>query len=72
MSQFQPTTTKMLLQPVPAFVDMVNEQKLRVKYEATTWPAKLFAPTSKKVELLPGQLVRIVGIEDSITLLIEV
>ncbi len=72
MYQFQPTTTKMLLQPIPAFVDMVKDQKLRVKYAATTWPAKLFASTSKTVELLPGQLVRIVGIEDSITLLIEV
>jgi hypothetical protein len=70
--QFTLPTARLLPQPVPGIVETADLQELRVEYGGTTWPARLYDSNGQTVILFPGQFVTIVGLEDSITLLITV
>lgn len=54
-----------------ALVDAVeraaDELKLRVRYEATTWPARLLQPLAE-ADLVPGQPVKVLGREGIVLL----
>ncbi len=70
--QFTLPTTRLLPQPVSGIVETAALQDLRVEYGGTTWPARIYNATSQPAILFPGQFVTIVGLEDSITLLIQI
>jgi membrane protein implicated in regulation of membrane protease activity len=69
--QFALPTYQLFPQSVFGIVDTANSRELRVEYGGTTWPARVYKSEVQPI-LFPGQAVTIVGLEDSITLLILV
>jgi membrane protein implicated in regulation of membrane protease activity len=65
-------TARLLPEPVSGIVETADLQELRVEYAGTTWPARLYNSNGQTTTLFPGQFVTIVGLEDSITLLIQI
>ncbi|KAM3094916.1 hypothetical protein ACKFKG_07065 [Phormidesmis sp. 146-35] len=65
-------TTRLLSQPVLGMIETADLHELRVEYGGTTWPARIYDANSQPAIVFPGQFVTIVGLEDSITLLIQV
>lgn len=70
--QFTLPTTRLLSQPVPGIIETADLHELRVEYGGTTWPARIYDASDQPAILFPGQVVTIVGLEDSITLLIQI
>ena len=71
MSLFLRTTQKLFPFPVEASVieTITVLDKGRVKYQATSWPAKLYG-TQSQAHITPGQAVSIIGREGN-TLLVQ-
>ena len=72
MNVFQPTTIRRLPQRVAAKLEASETGILRVIYGGTSWRFKLLVSMGQIIQLLPGQTVTIVGVEDTSTLIIEV
>jgi membrane protein implicated in regulation of membrane protease activity len=70
-SIFEPTAIRRLPNRIPAVLETVDGQDLRVELAGTTWPAKLMAASCKESRLAPGQACKVVAIEGTMTLLIE-
>lgn len=68
---FEPTDIRHLVTRLPAVLDTVDGQNLRVELAGTTWPAKVISNSCQKSGLAPGQACTVVAIEGTITLLIE-
>lgn len=68
---FQPKTLQHLPQRVAARLEASDTGILRVVYGGTSWRFKLLVSMGQIIQLLPGQTVTIVGVEDSSTLIIE-
>jgi hypothetical protein len=70
--QFTLPTARLLPHPVSGIIETADRQTLRVEYGGTTWPAKIYDNHGQPTILFPGQFVTIIGLEDSITLLIKI
>jgi membrane protein implicated in regulation of membrane protease activity len=68
---FQPKIIRHLPQRVAAKLE-ASDAGMRVAYGGTSWRFKLLVSMGQIIQLLPGQTVTIVGIEDTSTLIIEV
>ncbi|XGV95148.1 MAG: NfeD family protein [Leptolyngbya sp. BL-A-14] len=68
---FQPKPLRHLPQRVPARLEASDNGMLRVVYGGTSWRFKLLVSMGQIIQLLPGQTVTIVGVEDTSTLIIE-
>jgi membrane protein implicated in regulation of membrane protease activity len=68
----QPKTIRNLPQRVAARLEASDNGVLRVIYGGTSWRFKLLVSMGQIIQLLPGQTVTIVGVEDTSTLIIEV
>lgn len=71
MNLFLPTAQKLFSLPVEASVieTITVLDKGRVKYQATSWPAKLYGIQSQ-THVTPGQAVAVIGREGN-TLLVQ-
>ena len=72
MHVFQPKTIRHLPQRIAAKLEASDNGMLRVIYGGTSWRFKLLVSMGQIIQLLPGQTVTIVGVEDTSTLIIEV
>jgi membrane protein implicated in regulation of membrane protease activity len=68
---FFQNSIKLLHQPVLAEVAEVTEAFLRVKYGNTTWKARLYDCDRPYLTLTPGQQIKIIAVEGTLTVLIE-
>ena len=68
----QPKTIRNLPQRVAARLEASDNGVLRVIHGGTSWRFKLLVSMGQIIQLLPGQTVTIVGVEDTSTLIIEV
>ncbi|MBW4692752.1 MAG: hypothetical protein KME27_13420 [Lyngbya sp. HA4199-MV5] len=68
---FQPRIIRHLPQRVAAKLE-ASELGMRVAYGGTSWRFKLLVSMGQVIQLLPGQTVTIVGVEDTSILIIEV
>ncbi|MBW4469595.1 MAG: hypothetical protein KME45_04235 [Stenomitos rutilans HA7619-LM2] len=71
---FKPKPLRHLPQQVAAKLEASDTGTLRVAYGGTSWRFKLLVSMGQIqiIQLLPGQTVTIVGVEDTSTLIIEV
>jgi len=69
---FQPKIIQNLPQRVAAKLEACDVGILKVAYGGTFWRFKLLVSVGQVIQLLPGQTVTIVGVEDTSTLIIEV
>lgn len=69
---FQTKTIRHLPQRVTAKLETCDIGRLRVVYGGTSWRFKLLVSVGQIIQLTPGQTVTIVGVEDTLTLIIEV
>jgi membrane protein implicated in regulation of membrane protease activity len=69
---FQTKMIRHLPQRVIGRLEASDTGILRVVYGGTSWRFKLLVSMGQIIQLLPGQTVTIVGVEDTSTLIIEV
>jgi membrane protein implicated in regulation of membrane protease activity len=63
---------KLLPHPVMAEIAEVAEPFLRVKYGKTTWRAKRYNDRDlARAPFIPGQQIKVIGIEGMLTMLIQ-
>ncbi len=69
---FKPRTIEALPQRIPANLEATHNGQLIVSHAGTYWQFKLLVSVGQIIQLVPGQPVTIVGVEDTLTLIIEV
>lgn len=72
LDPFQPKPIRHLPQRVAARLEACDIGLLRVAYGGTSWRFKLLVSVGQVIQLTPGQTVTIIGVEDTLTLIIEV
>jgi membrane protein implicated in regulation of membrane protease activity len=71
LDAFRPKPIRHLPQRVAARLE-VCDKGLRVAYGGTSWRFKLLVSVGQVIQLTPGQTVTIIGVEDTLTLIVEV
>jgi len=72
LDSLRPKPIQHLPQRVAARLESCNTGLLRVAYGGTSWRFKLLVSAGQVIQLTPGQTVTIIGVEDTLTLIIEV
>jgi membrane protein implicated in regulation of membrane protease activity len=73
LNHFQPSEAHFFPYRVPAKVSYIHpDGDFRVEFRGVTWAAKLWGSHCKSVQLIVGQEVTIVGIEDNLILLVKI
>ncbi len=70
---FTPLTARSLPHPILARISYIHpDGDFRIEYKGISWAAKLLDPADVTVPLKLNQVIRIIGIEDDLILLVEV